>query len=396
MTVAALAAAGPACAQTVALRPLLDTRLRYEHVDQDGLADTADAVTMRVRAGVAASRGALSALVEAQGNLAIASDYYDGLHGIATRPLVGDPQDIALYRAQIQYRDKALAVTAGRQRIALDDERFIGAAGFRQNGQTLDAVRAEWTGIPKVKADVTYAWIVRTIWGVDGSGARPQAISGDNVFANLSYVSPFGTLTSFAYLIDQDDALAQGFRLSSQSYGGRFAGSHKISKGAKLGYQLSYAHQRDWHRNPNRYAANYYLADVSLDLASVKLGAGYEVLGADQGTALTSFQTPSATLFKFNGWADKFLTTPPDGLRDLYGSVSYAVKRAGPLTGVALSATYHRFESDRLVRHYGNEVDLLASGKIGRYTISLRYADYDADQFATRTRKAWAQVDWVF
>ncbi len=53
-----------------------------------------------------------------------------GSHGAATRPLVADPQNIALYRAQLQYRTKALAVTAGRQRIALDDERFVGIGRF--------------------------------------------------------------------------------------------------------------------------------------------------------------------------------------------------------------------------------------------------------------------------
>jgi hypothetical protein len=48
------------------------------------------------------------------------------------------------------------------------------------------------------------------------------------------------------------------------------------------------------------------------------------------------------------------------------------------------------------VRHYGNELDLLASGKVGRYTFSVRYAGYDADRFATDTRKLWLQADWAF
>ena len=393
---ASLAVAGPACAQDIVLKPLIDTRLRYENAEQDGLAADAEALTLRVRAGVQATAGGWSALAEAQGNLAIVDHYYDGLDGAATRPLIGDPQNIALYRAQLQYRGKTFALTAGRQRITLDDERFVGAAAFRQNGQTFDAVRVEWTGIPKLKADLTYAWSARTIWGVDGAGARQQAVSGDNVFANLSYATSAGTLTGFAYRVDQDEAVVQGFRLSSQTWGGRFAGSRSLSPHAKLGYQLSYARQSDSHRNPNHYDSPYYLADASIEFAPFKLGGGYEVLGADKGAALTSFQTPAGTLFKFNGWADKFLTTPPDGLRDLYASAGYAAKKLGPFTGVALTATWHRFTSDRLVRHYGNELDLLASGKIGRYTLSLRYADYDADRFATNTRKAWVQVDWTY
>lgn len=384
-----------AAAQTIVVKPLVDARLRYEDVDQTGIAAKADALTIRVRAGVQATSGPWSALVEAQGNLAIDGNYYDGVNGAATRPLVADPQNIALYRAQLQYKTKALAITAGRQRITLDDERYVGAANFRQNGQTFDAVRVEWTGVANLKADVSYVWGVRTIWGIDGAGARPQSIDGDNVFANLSYKTPIGTLTGFAYLVDQDEPTVQAFRLSSQTYGGRFAGSHAITKAVKLSYAASYARQSDYHRNPNRYQADYYLVDAGLDVHGAKLGGGYEVLGADRGTALTSFQFPVDSAFKFQGWANKFLTTPADGVRDAYGSAGYGWKAIGPLKVVTLQAVYHRFESDRVVRHYGNEVDLLASAKLRKTTISARYADYRADRFATDTHKFWLQLDWT-
>ncbi|QGN55274.1 alginate export family protein [Novosphingobium sp. Gsoil 351] len=398
IAIAGLAAGTPAAAQTVTLKPLIDARLRYEHVDQDGITKRADAATARVRAGVEAKSGAFSVLVEGQGTLAIGEDYFDGLHLPAIRPLVADPENIALYRAQVQYKSKPLTLTAGRQRIALDDERFVGAVGFRQNGQTFDAIRAEVTAIPKLKLDATYAWSQRTLWGVDGTGARQQAVSGDFVFGNVGYASPIGTVSAFAYLVDEDEAAVNGFRMSSQTYGARLAGTKPAGE-AKLAYQLSYAHQIDYHHNPNSYGADYYLADAAIEAKGFKLGGGYEVLGAGAGSiagaALTSFQTPLATGFKFQGWADKFLTTPPDGVRDLYGSVGYGVKKLGPLAAVTLQAAYHRFESDRLVRHYGNELDLLASAKLRKTTLSVRYADYNADRFATDTSKFWLQADWT-
>lgn len=388
------AGAAPAAAQNITLKPLIDARVRYEHVDQDPLAKQADAVTVRVRAGVEASAGHWAALVEGQGTLGIDNDYFDGLHPPALRPLVADPQNIALYRAQLQYRSKPLTLTAGRQKIALDDERFVGAIAFRQNGQTFDAVRAEVTAIPRLKLDATYAWSQRTIWGIDGKGARQQAVSGDFVFANAGYASPIGTLSAFAYLVDEDEAAVFGFRMSSQTYGARLAGARPVGK-ANLAYQLSYARQSDYHRNPNTYRADYYLADASIEANGFKLGGGYEILGADRGAALTSFQTPLATGFKFQGWADKFLTTPADGVRDLYGSAGYGVKKLGPLSAILLQAAYHRFESDRVVRHFGNEINLLASAKLKRTTLSLRYADYNADTFATDTQKFWVQLDWT-
>ena len=395
MAAALLATAGPACADPILLKPLVDLRVRYEHDVQDGLPEKSTALTARLRAGVSAASGSLSALVEAQGTTALIDHYYDGLEGAATRPLINDPQNVALYRAQLQYHTKDLTITAGRQRIVLDDERFVGNVGFRQNGQTFDAVRTEWTPIKGLKADVSYVWSVRTIWGIDGHGARQQAVSGDNVLANLSYATPIGTVTGFAYLVDQDEAAVQAFRLSSQTYGARVAGSRALAKGVKLSWQASYATQSDYRNNPNNYRADYYLVDAGLDVGSWKLGGGYEVLGADKGVALTSFQTPLATLFKFQGWADKFLTTPPNGVRDLYGSVGYGVKQIGPAKGVTLQAIYHRFTSDRLSQHQGNELDLLASAKFGKTLVSVRYADYDADTFATDTHKLWLQLDWI-
>jgi len=388
-------AAAPACADPILLKPLVDLRVRYENDHQDGLAANSDALTARLRAGVSASSGPWSALVEEQGLLAIDNNYYDGLQGAATRPLINDPENIALSRAQIQYKTSKLTITAGRQRIMLDDERFVGFSGFRENGQTFDAVRSEWTPIKGLKADVSYVWSVRTIWGMDGFGARQQAVSGNNVLANLSYATPIGAVTGFAYLVDQDEAAVQGFRLSSQTYGARFTGWRPLAKGVKLSWQASYATQSDYHRNPNSYRAVYYLIDATLDASGWKLNGGYEVLGADKGTALTSFETPLATLFKFQGWADKFLTTPPNGVRDLYGSVGYGVKQIGPAQAVTLQAVYHRFDSDRLSQHEGNELDLLASARLGRTMLSARYADYRADTFATDTHKFWLQLDWI-
>jgi hypothetical protein len=390
----ALAPAGTAHAEEALLTPLGEARLRYENVDQDGLAADADALTLRVRAGVEVKTGRWSALVEGQGNLAIVDDYFDGLHGAATRPLVADPDNIALARAQLRYAAPAFAVTAGRQRLGFDDERFVGSVGFRQNGQSFDAVRAEITPVRGVKADVAYAWSIRTIWGIDGAGARQQAVSGDNVFANLSAQTPVGKIAAFVYLVDQDEAAMQGFRLSSQSYGVRLDGSQPLGK-ARIAYQFSYARQSDWHRNPNNYAADYWRADVAVDLGAPRIGAGYEILGADDGVALTSFQTPLATGFKFQGWADKFLVTPPDGVRDLYATAGWGWEAVGALKAVTLQATYHNYRSDRASRSYGDEIDLLASAKLGKFTASARYAHYDADNFATDTDKFWLQLDWT-
>lgn len=399
MTCAVAFAALGACAQgaeaqDIKLKPLIDARLRYEHVDQDGITDSADAATLRIRSGVQASTGPWSALVESEATIGIDNHYNDGFNG-RPLPVVADPQNIELNRAQLRYADHHVSVTAGRQLLDLADQRFVGPSAWRQNEQTFDAVRVTWAGVPRLSIDATYSWSVRTVNGIDGTPARPQSVPGNNWFGLASYAAPVGTLSGFAYLVDQDLASLQGFRLSSQSYGARFAGSRPIAKGWKVAYVASYARQSDYNRNPNRYAASYYLGEASVSGKLLSATGGYEVLGADRGTALTSFQTPLASFFRFQGWASKFTTTPPNGLRDLYGTLGASWKTRGPVSGYSLSATYHHFESDRLSQHYGDEIDLLAQAKVHRTTVAARLARYTADAFATDTTKVFLTLEWA-
>jgi Alginate export len=384
-----------ASAQGFSVKPLLDARLRYENVDQEGIARQADALTLRARPGLQLSDGGWSALVEGEATVAIDDHYNDGTNGKASFPLVADPRNAELNRAQIRYAGKRFAVTAGRQLVELADQRFVGSSSWRQNQQTFDAVRVQFGQAKGFSADLTYAWSDRTVNGVHGTGARQQAVSGGNVFALVNYGTWIGTMTGFAYLVDQDERAVQNYALSSQTYGVRFAGSQPLSKEVKLGYTLSWAVQSDYHRNPNHYQADYWLAETTLGIGALSAAGGYELLGADKGVALTSVQTPLASYFRFNGWVGKFGTTPPNGLRDLYGTLGYGWKKVGPADAIGLSASYHRFDSDRLSQHYGNEWDLLATAKAGHALFSARYARYTADSLMSDTSKFWLEVDWA-
>jgi hypothetical protein len=391
------ALAVPASAETFAIKPLLDLRLRYENVDQDGFAKEAKALTLRARVGAEAKTGPFSFLAEAEANAAPLERYDSGVNGKTSFPLVPDAENFELNRFQVQYRGLPdTVVTAGRQRINLDDQRFVGNVGWRQNEQTFDAVRIEYGNPTGFKADLAYVWSVRTIWGEDAHTARQEAVKGDNLFATLSHPTPVGALSGFVYVVDQDEAIVSLYRQSSKTMGARLAGGHKLSPAAKLTYALSYASQKDHGRNPNDYQADYKLAEVGIELAAVKLGLGYEVLGADHGLPFTSFQTPLATLHKFQGWADKFLTTPPNGIRDKYASAGYGWKKIAGLDAINAVAVYHRFDSDRLDLHYGNEWDASVSARKDRWTVTAKVADYKAKSFATDTRKAWLQLDWTY
>lgn len=384
--------ATPAFAKDVEFKPLIDTRLRYESVDQDGLARDADAVTARMRAGFELKKDDFSFLAEAEATLAINGKYNSTVNGLAAYPVVADPENIELNRLQLQYRGlPKTVVTLGRQRINLDDQRFVGSVGWRQNEQTFDAVRVETTALGPVTADLTYSWSNRTIFGID---SPIQAISGNNVFANVGAKLGPVTVKGFSYLVDQDEPGRRQF--SSQTFGLRAVAGFNLGAKAKLNLVGSYARQSDWHTNPNDYSADYWLGEASLAVSGVTLAGGYEVLGADGGAAFTSFQTPLATLHKFQGWADKFLVTPPNGIRDLYASGGYSFKKVGPFGPVSILVGWHQYDSDRLSINYGQEWNAQVGFKpMKKVAMTFKYADYDAKDFATDTRKFWVQIDYI-
>ena len=413
----------PGAAQALKLKPIIDTRLRYENVDQAGIANQADAITARARLGVEATEGDFSFLVESEATMALSGKYASGVNrktllpAATGYPIVADPENIELNRIQLQYRGlPGTVITGGRQRINLDDQRFVGAAGWRQNEQTFDAVRLEWTKVKNLKVDLVYSWSDRTIYGIDGgrrgplTAARPQAIGGDNVFANVSYKTAYGTWTGFYYRVDEDKPVAALLRNSSATFGARFSGSRPLGKTIKWTYTLSYAHQQDIGTSPIDYSADYFLAEGSLDIAALKLGAGVEQLGADRTVATKAtglsfpggfaFQTPFATLHKFQGWADKFLTTPAQGITDYYGSAGYGWKKVGPFDLISATAAYHRFNSDVASIHYGDEIDVQLQAKVKKYTFTAKYADYQRKGVASftgdaDTKKFWLSVEWA-
>ena len=379
------------------LRPIADARLRWEHVDQDGLPEPADALTVRMRTGLeAASASGFSLLAEAEAVLPIVADYDSGTNGRTRFPIVADPINVELNRLQLRYRPReGYAGTLGRQRIEIDDQRFVGSVGWRQNEQTYDAVRLEARSAP-FSLDLSYAWSVRTIFGVTAqelppAAANKQAIHGDNVFAGAGITLGPVQARAFAIIVDQDEAGRRQF--SSQSYGLRATASIPLGE-ARLNLAGSYARQSDHAGNASDYSADYWALEAGGSLSGFTLTAGYEALGAGGGAPFTSFQTPLATLHKFNGWADKFLVTPPDGLRDLYFTLGHTFSELPMLPGLQAGITWHQFRSDRLGRDYGSEWDAQLGFRIRRARLLVKYANYDADGFATDTEKIWLQLEW--
>lgn len=368
-------------------RPLLDLRLRHEAVDQSGIAEDAQATTVRGRIGV--ETGALrktTFLAEAELLWPLRSDYNSTLNGKTAFPIVADPESYEINRLQLT--NTALRETTlifGRQRINLHDQRFVGNVGWRQNEQTFDAVRVINKSIARLTIDITYLNQVNRILGKDSAMGRYH---GDNTLANVSYLTAAGTLTGFAYWLKFDEAPAD----STRTLGLRFNGSRPAGRVA-MAYSVAYAAQRERANSPLDYESDYYALELNGTMKSFTLGAGVEVLAGD---GVKGFTTPLATLHKFQGWADKFLTTPPNGIDDGYLTAAYAKKRIGGLDALTATASFHRYESERLSIAYGSEFDFQVQAKWRRVSGVLKYADYNARRFTTDTRKLWAQVEYVW
>ena len=374
-------------AEGVTLDPIIAARLRYEIVDQANLPNSADALTLRARVGVELKASGFSFLAEAEGTLALSEDYNDTLpgNGIEPFPVVADPENLELNRLQVSYLTNGTGVTVGRQRINLDNQRFVGAVGWRQNEQTFDAVRAQGKfGV--VVLDATYSISQRTVFGVDSLN---EHFDGDLVLLNGGVDLPVVDAKAFAYLLDYDTRLA----FSSQTYGVLATGELAIPAVGNLTGLASYATQSDYSANPVSYGADYLNAQLGLALFGFTVTAGYEELGSDGGVA--AFQTPLATLHAFNGWADLFLTTPANGLRDYYAGVGKTF--ALPfLPGLKADVVYHEFDSDFGGLDYGSEWNASLGFKLGPVGLLAKYANYDSAGFAVDTEKFWLQAEVGF
>jgi len=347
----------------------LDLRYRYETVDQTGIADSARASTLRARLGyTSAAFHGVKAMVEFEGTTVVDGDEYNNtLNGKTTRPVVADPQGTDLNRAAILGSFAGVDATLGRQRIILDNARFVGNVGWRQNEQTFDAARLDWKPLPALSGTYVYLWNVD---GITFGYARH-----DSHLVHLAYAVPkAGSLTAYGYLLNNDDAPATG----SRTYGARYAGTYDLAP-VKLGVTAEYADQSAF-AGSGLGDSDYLLGELAGTLAGVTAKVGYEALGGD-GT--TAFQTPLATKHAFNGWADKFLSTPAAGL------VDWMLTLSGAVAGVKLVGVYHDFSADQGGAGYGTEVDLLAARQFGPHTLGIKYAAYRADTFATDTDKLW-------
>lgn len=342
-------------------------RYRFELSDvADNGRDTAYANTLRLRFGYLTPEFyGFQAYGEFEGNVAMQPDYFSpraSWKGDPTRQVIADPEAAELNQMYVTFKGiPDTELKAGRQAINMDDQRFIGAVAWRQMEQTFDAGLITNTSIENLTMQVGYIGQVQNIW------SQKEAIQFP--FINVNYkVHNYASITGYMLWLANFNSGRE--RQSAQTYGLAVTGSPKINKDVTLHYRAEYSYQADYKNNPNSVSLSRYSLMGGASYMGITLKGAVEELGAN---GAQSFQTPYGTNHKFQGWADKFLVTPVNGVRDINATLA-----AKPF-GIKTAFVYHNFQSVTNSIDYGNEYDFLITKKFGKhYQLLAKYAYYDA------------------
>lgn len=366
---------------------LFEVRGRYEFVDQTKtavLTRNGEAATVRTRLGwETGGWNGLRGLVEFEDVRQVGPERFQvqvpgattpPLNGAdkARYPIINDPDVTELNRLQLSWTpNAAFTGTIGRQRILIDDQRFIGNVGWRQDEQTFDAVRLDLT---RGRFKLFYAYVshVNRILG------EARDWDSDSHLAQLTW-SPAEQLRlqGFAYALDfgnsaPNSSITKGIKASGKAWVGLY----------QFAYNATYAHQSDYNGNTPDYGLDYWGADLAgtFDIYTAKVS--YESL---EGNGTRGFTTPLATVHAFQGWSDAFVQPLGgnkgfvDGLRDLNFTLNVKPRwKWTYLFNIDLLARYHDFDSERTGAGLGREWNAQVQATINpRLSAAIKYADFE-------------------
>jgi hypothetical protein len=379
-------AAEPPAASTDG-KPILEARLRHESVVDDAFARDADATTLRLRVGYRTPVvSGWSGLIELENTSHLSGEHFNSsANGHTHYPTIADPDNTTIDQAYVHYAPSAATrFTLGRQVLVYDNQRFFGNSGWRQNQQTFDALDMEHTFDGGLALRYSYLNRVERVFGEQNPTPSLARWMLHGHLLRASYPGGPGALIGYAHFIEN-----RTLPLTSHRNAGlRYAAKHDAPDDVGWLANLEYARQSPYSNGSHAIHASYTLAEGGLVWKGNTFKAGWERLG---GNGHYAFQTPFATLHIFDGWADKFLTTPVSGLDDTYLSWN---RGFGKLTATIAA---HDFHSDHASIHYGREWDASLSWAFApHWTALAKFADYHAVKFARDTAKTWLSIEYSY
>jgi len=303
----------------------------------------------------------------------------DSGNGIMDRPVIADPPGTEMLQAFVEYANDGSALQLGRQVINLDDQRHVGAVGWRQHWQSHDAIRFRNDRFGNFTFNYAY---------LDENYRITRArLDTSSHLINAQYkLDGIGAITGYGYLLRYNDQGAFGF--SRDTIGAEFKGS-RATGDVTLHYEIEYAHQGDAGDNPLSIDANYLNLMGGVGVSGFTLRVSWESIGGSREDG--QFQFVLGTNHAFNGWVDKFLSTPANGLNDLM------IRLDGPLGPVKWQVRYHDFRADTGGSRYGSELDFVAVyASPWKQTFALKGGFYSADEFSKDASKIWLWTSYSF
>ncbi len=381
---------GPAAAAVTMLTPVvcaddgvsLDGRLRLETADQAGFAQAAEALTWRHRLGFNFSFGSgWNVLVEGEHVVHLVDDFNDTVTGNTAFPVIADPEATELNRLQLRHQQDGRIFTIGRQRLVVADSRYVGNVGYRQNEQTFDAVRFEFE--PTDGFEVGYAYLdrVHRIFGDDSPAGEWDL---DTHLVTATTALGVGRLSFTGLWFENQDLPG----MSSQTLAARWSHVHALESG-QFDYYVEYAKQSDYGNAPGP-GYDLSVLRLQLRLRGERFG-GWIGLESLDGNGTRGFSTPLATLHKFQGFADVFLGTPANGLRDFYVGGSASLGDGLVFDNRSINVIWHDFEAENGGAEFGSELNVVFNGRLTEHLgLQLKYADFDGASGGPASRERLA------
>lgn len=245
---------------------------------------------------------------------------------------------------------------AGRQQVILDNARFLGDVGFRQVMQVFD-------GVTLTNKSITNTEL---FWGhyegVQQINTQYHSAGALDAFNLRYHLSPTESLIGYAYLDGfKDLGMGSGFfgngstaaavaagkggstnlgaNQANKIIGLRLDGMHPMYSDQRLLYTAEYAKQTAYNGGDGRIDAYYYKVGAGWGIGNFTIRLDQEMLSSNHGKY--AFQTPLGTNHLFQGWVDKFLITPLEGMKDSFVSTSYR------FSDFVFLLDYHVFDADK-------------------------------------------------
>jgi len=369
-------------------------RPRYNRIDEERKPALTDAFTARAVAGwkSAPFHGLRMAVELIYSDRIGAKRFNDNPRQASPYPLLPDPRHAGVNQAWIDWSGELANIRIGRQKLRLDNERFVSDNDFRQVPQVFTGVALRGRAGEVMEWRAGHFTRVRGSLGVESDLKLSFLQAGWNP-------APGQALLGYLLWHDQPQNSTQtGLANSSHQVAGlRWHG--ELASGAETRgrwlYHLEAARQRAHAGGDGAIRADYLRIGAGW---SGQLAGGewtfrldHEVKGSNGGRY--GLQTPLTDLYAYNGWALQFVTTPRDGLRDSWVTVRK------PLGTVEVFGEYHRFRADNGGASLGRELDVGLTWRLPQLlgddarliAQSARYRHPGSD-----VTKLWVTLDWRY